>query len=99
MARLQLSKSSLARQAKDLRTFQRFLPSLDLKRQQLMAERAKAVKALEEARAGIDGFRKEVGQKLPMLANMNVDLTDLAKLSKVELGMENVVGTQLRQLG
>ncbi|MDJ0609780.1 MAG: V-type ATP synthase subunit D [Kiloniellales bacterium] len=98
MARLQLSKSSLARQAKDLRTFQRFLPSLDLKRQQLMAERAKAVKALEEARAGIDGFRKEVGQKLPMLANMNVDLTDLAKLSKVELGMENVVGTQLPKL-
>ena len=98
MARLQLSKSSLAREAKDLRTFERFLPSLDLKRQQLMAERAKAAKELEQARAGIEGFRKEVGQKLPMLANMNVDLTDLAKLTKVELGTENVVGTKLPKL-
>ncbi len=98
MARLQLSKSSLAREAKDLRTFQRFLPSLDLKRQQLMGERAKAAKALEETRAGIEGFRKQVGQKLPMLANMNVDLTDLAKLSHVELGTENVVGTKLPKL-
>ena len=41
MAKLQLSKSALAREQKSLKTFQRFLPSLDLKRQQVMAERAK----------------------------------------------------------
>lgn len=98
MARLQLSKSSLAREATSLRTFERFLPSLDLKRQQLMAERGKAAKVLAETRDGIAGFRKEVGQKLPMLSNMDVDLNDLAKLSKVELGIENVVGTDLPTL-
>ena len=98
MARLQLSKSSLARETKSLRTFERFLPSLDLKRQQLMAERAKAAKVLSETHEAIDGFRKQVGQKLPMLANLDVDLTDLAKLSKVELGTENVVGTELPKL-
>jgi len=98
MARLQLSKSSLAREATSLRTFERFLPSLDLKRQQLMAERAKAAKVLAETRDAIAGFRKEVGLKLPMLSNMDVDLADLAKLSKVELGIENVVGTDLPKL-
>ena len=34
MARLQLSKSALSREQKNLATYQKFLPSLDLKRQQ-----------------------------------------------------------------
>jgi len=98
MARLQLSKSALAREAKDLRTYERFLPSLDLKRQQLMAERAKAVKALTESQEDIEGFRREVGRKLPMLANLEIDLPELAKVSNVRLGTENVVGTRLPTL-
>ncbi len=95
MARLQLSKSSLARETKDLRTYERFLPSLDLKRQQLMAERAKAARELAESRRNIDAFRREVGRKLPMLANLEIDLPDLATLKQVKLGTENVVGTRL----
>ena len=42
MARLALNKSSLSKLTRQLGTFERFLPSLDLKRKQLMAERAKA---------------------------------------------------------
>ncbi len=98
MAKLQLSKSALAQEQKSLKTFQRFLPSLDLKRQQVMAERAKAERALAETRREIDRFRKEAGEKLPMLALGEVDLTDLAKLEKVTLGIENVVGTRLPKL-
>ena len=95
MARLQLNKSSLAREAKSLRTYERFLPSLDLKRQQLMAERAKAGQALAETRNEIESLRQQVGRKVPMLANMDVDLTDLAKVTGVELETENLVGTHL----
>ena len=98
MAKLQLSKSALAQEQKSLKTFQRFLPSLDLKRQQVMAERAKAERALAETRREIERFRKEAGEKLPMLALGEVDLTDLAKLKKVTLGTENVVGTRLPKL-
>ena len=95
MARLQLNKSSLAREAKSLRTYERFLPSLDLKRQQLMAERAKAGHALAETRNEIESLRTQVGRTLPMLANMDVDLTDLANVTGVELETENLVGTHL----
>lgn len=95
MARLQLNKSSLAREAKNLRTFERFLPSLDLKRQQLMAERGNAAKALAETRREIEDFGREVGRKLPMLANLDVDLSDLVKITKTRLGSDNVVGTHL----
>lgn len=98
MAKLQLSKSALAHEQKSLKTFQRFLPSLDLKRQQVMAERAKARQALEETRREIQRFRAEAGEKLPMLAIREVDLTDLARLTKVTLGTENIVGTRLPKL-
>lgn len=98
MAKLQLSKSSLAREQKNFRTFTRVLPSLDLKRQQVMAERAKAARALKQTRQTIDTLIQELGEKLPMLANREVDLTDLAKLTNVELETENVVGTKLPKL-
>ncbi len=98
MARLQLSKSALAREQKNLKTYERFLPSLDLKRQQIMAERTRAARRLAETRRAIDACRTEAGEKIPMLASRDVDLTGLAKISDVTLEVENVVGTRLPQL-
>ena len=95
MTRLQLNKSSLAREAKHLRTYQRFLPSLDLKRQQLTAERSKAAKVLAATRKEIEEFRRGAGRELPMLANRDVDLSELVTVTGVELGSENLVGTTL----
>lgn len=98
MARLQLNKSSLAREARNLRTYERFLPSLDLKRQQLMAERAKARRAHVETRKEMDSLATQVGQKLPMLANTDVDLSNLVKVIDARLATENLVGTRLPTL-
>lgn len=98
MARLQLSKSALSRERGNLERFERFLPSLDLKRQQVTAERSKAARRLAETRREIDKSIKEAGEKLPMLANGDVDLTDLAKITDVKLDAENVVGTSLPRL-
>ena len=95
MARLQLSKSALSRETKQLETFQRFLPSLDLKRRQLMAERAKARERLVTTQSEIDAMLRQVGEAVPMLANVNVDLSDLAKVTGVEIETENIVGTRL----
>lgn len=78
-----------------MRTFENFLPSLDLKRQQLMAERAKAARGLAETRREIDAFRERVGRHLPMLANLDVDLSDLVRITGVQVGIENLVGTRL----
>lgn len=98
MARLQLNKSSLAQQSARLRTFQRFLPALDLKRQQLMAERAKARKALQQTRDEIDQLRSHAGRELPMLGNHDVGLTDLVRVEQVVIDYENKVGTRLPKL-
>lgn len=98
MARLQLSKSALSREQKNLKTYQRFLPSLDLKRQQVMAERNEAARQLAQTRREINALRKAAGDINPMLANRDVELTDLARITDVRLDVENVVGTRLPTL-
>ena len=98
MARLQLSKSALSREQKNLRTYKRFLPSLDLKRQQVMAERNEAARQLAQTRREINALRKAAGDINPMLSNRDVDLTDLASITNVSLDVENVVGTRLPTL-
>lgn len=98
MARLQLNKSSLANEVKSLDTYTRFLPSLDLKRQQLMAERNKARVAVAETVSRIGELELHVGDKLPMLANQNINLTGLVQLDHANLGTENIVGTHLPTL-
>ena len=95
MARLQLNKSSLTNQGKSLATYKQFLPSLDLKRQRLIAERNKATTIVEQTRNQITQLKREAADKLPMLANEEVDLIGLVRLTKVHLGSENLVGTPL----
>jgi V/A-type H+-transporting ATPase subunit D len=95
MARVPLSKSSLTQQQRQLKTFRQFLPSLDLKRRQLIAERAKAQSEVAEREAAIARLRDEIGHELPMAANRDVDLDRLVTVRAVEVGEQNVVGVRL----
>ena len=95
MAQLQLNKSSLSNQKTKLKTYQRFLPSLDLKRQQLMVEKAKAQTKLDIYLTSERDLTKRVGTDLPMLDNPEVDLTGIVRLKDYQLTSENIVGTKL----
>ena len=95
MTRLLLTKASLTKQKKQLKVFEEVLPSLDLKRRQLSAERSKARKMLAETRNKLKDLEPEIARELPMLSNQLVDLTDIAKVTGVELREENVMGTRL----
>ncbi|MBU2942567.1 V-type ATP synthase subunit D [Shimia thalassica] len=98
MARLQLNKSSLARQVTQLQSYKRFLPSLDLKRQQLMAERARARTEAKALRTEVDELVQQVGERLPMLAQEGIDLEGLVELDTYDLTEVNVVGVKVPQL-
>ncbi|WP_281994825.1 V-type ATP synthase subunit D [Ruegeria faecimaris] len=98
MARLQLNKSSLAREQTQLKSYERFLPSLDLKRQQLMAERAKARKNVQYLQEEVTRLARQVGEKLPMLAQLGVDLEGLVELKDYRLKKVNVVGVTMPDL-
>ncbi|UUV07138.1 V-type ATP synthase subunit D [Ruegeria sp. YS9] len=98
MARLQLNKSSLAREQTQLKSYERFLPSLDLKRQQLMAERARAREEVDRLEQKVQALVQQVGERLPMLAQQGVVLDGLVALRDYKVKEVNVVGVKLPDL-
>jgi len=98
MAKVSLSKSSLSLQMQQLKSYQQFLPSLDLKRKQLMGERARAQSEQRALDAELAAMGQRVAATLPMLANSDLDLTALVRVEQVEIGRENVMGTWLPTL-
>ncbi len=95
MARLALSKSSLQQQREKLRLFQRFLPSLELKRQQLTAEQKKAVQALAEAERGEERASSSLTGLLPVLGTSEMKLSGLVRVRRLDLAEEDLLGLRL----
>ena len=95
MAKLNLSKGGLQKQRDDLKQFQRVLPSLDLKRMQLMGELKRAQHQLQEVEAEVKRLYQRIAEQLPMLANRDIDVSGLVKVDTIEIGEENLVGVKL----
>jgi V/A-type H+-transporting ATPase subunit D len=98
---LALNKSSLKQQRDQLGLFRKFLPSLDLKRQQLLG-------ALKEARAGLDQVEAEIRQYdglleslYPLLGSVTLatrDLSQLVRIKAARIETENLAGVHLPAL-
>lgn len=95
MARLSLTKASLSKQKQQLKTFEDVLPSLDLKRRQISAERAKAREKLTKTQQQLEELTSAIAKELPMLSNDLIHLKGLVKVTGVDLVQENVMGTWL----
>jgi len=95
MARLSLNKAQMAREAEALATYRKFLPALDLKRQQLMAARADAQARIARAEADLARLIEAIGAEIPMLANRDVALDGLVSVRAVHRGTRNVAGIAL----
>ncbi|KRT54820.1 V-type ATP synthase subunit D [endosymbiont of Ridgeia piscesae] len=95
MARLALNKSSLTRQNQLLKGYREFLPALDMKRRQLLAEQARARAELAQEQARLAEIHPWIAEQLPMLANQGIALDGLVQVERVELAQENVMGVRL----
>ena len=95
MAKVSISKSSLAEQRNQLRLFQRFLPSLDLKRQQLLTEQKNAQQQLAEAEEEIDELTRSLSDLMEPLGAYEIDLSGLVTIDSVIVEEENIVGARL----
>src|SRR6266436_7673553 len=84
MATLSLNKSSLQQQRGKLGLFERFLPSLDLKRQQLTAEYKKSMQILAEAEQGAGKASRALTGLLPILGSATMKLSGLVRMRRVE---------------
>lgn len=98
MARTPLNKAELTRRKRALATYQRFLPSLDMKRKQLLSERQRAREERAEVRRESERLRRTVEQVLSMLAYQPIKVERLVDISEVEIEMQNVVGVPLPRL-
>jgi len=92
MTRLALNKTELARKKRELATYRRFLPSLDLKRRQLLEERSRARADLAELERQRAALREEAGRNIPMLSNRRISVEGLVTVRDVQLGEANIVG-------
>ena len=92
MAKVKLTKTELKAQTDALKRFQRFLPMLQLKKQQLQSEiagivaKAEAVSAKE--RAVREGLNKWVG----LMATDESALDGLVTVKKINTGKANIAG-------
>lgn len=82
-----------------LKRYRQYLPSLDLKRQQLLAEKTKAQKQMRNTQREIDESLRFVGERLPMLADLHIQLDELVTVSNVVMEQENLVGVEVPRLG
>lgn len=98
MARLALNKASLTKLNRQLKAYKDFLPSLDLKRRQLLGEQAKAKQAIATLNQQLIALEPLIANDLLMLSNQEVDLTDIIKVVGVDVVKENVMGTRLPKL-
>ena len=95
MAKIKLTKTELKSQSDALKRFQRFLPMLQLKKQQLQAEiagiSAKADEALERERALRKGLEGWVG----LLATDEALVDGLVRVKSVRTGTANIAGVEI----
>ncbi|WP_129141705.1 V-type ATP synthase subunit D [Modicisalibacter coralii] len=95
MSQATLNKSALSRLERQRDLYKRFLPSLEMKRRTLLAERQQTAAQLAAQRAEIDALEAEVGEALPMLADDDVVLEAPLRIATLRLGDENRVGVRL----
>lgn len=95
MEKLALNKSSLKSQRDKLKTFERFLPSLDLKRQQLMVESKRAQGVLVSTRLAIEETIESIEGLLGLLGGTAMEMPDYVRVKNVSTGEENIVGVRL----
>lgn len=95
MARLAYSKASLSKETTKLKRYKQFLPSLDLKRQQLAIERKKAQQTLRKTEQAIQQCQQKSAEMLPMLADKSIHVQNLVQVKSMEMAEENVVGVHL----
>jgi len=93
MAKIKLTKNELKNQRDDLKRFQRYLPTLQLKKQQLQME----VRGVREEMATLEGniasLEESWKETIPLLSGTDAgDALDLVTVKDWHVGRRNVAG-------
>ncbi len=94
MAKLKLTKNELKKQKESLQRFNRYLPTLQLKKQQLQMEIAKIHRLIEQLSLEIDELRSRIMAWVDVFAE-GAGLTDLVKIEKIDTVEGNIAGIDI----
>ena len=95
MAKIKLTKTELKAQTDALKRFQRFLPMLQLKKQQLQGEIAGIAQKAEETSAKERAVRADLDRWVGLFATDEGLIAGLVKVREVKTGMANVAGVAI----
>ncbi len=95
MAKVALNKSELKTQKDRLKTFKKYVPSLELKRKQIMAELNKGKRELEKLHEEVRDVNIRLKKEYPMLAKSKLRMGQMVEIEEVLVSQENVVGVKL----
>lgn len=95
MAKIKLTKTELKAQTDALKRFQRFLPMLQLKKQQLQMEIAGIVAKSDAVRERENAVRADLDRWVGLFATDTSLLPGLVKVKGVNTGSANIAGVQI----
>ncbi len=94
MAKIKLTKNELKKQKDALKRFERYLPTLQLKKQQLQIEVRKIERVLHEKEAEFERLHELVMKWVAVLGE-EVGLEQLVVVSEVVTGESNIAGVDI----
>ena len=95
MAKIKLTKTELKAQTDALKRFQRFLPMLQLKKQQLQAEIAGIIAKAEDVTAREESLRRSMDGWVGLFAAGEEMLSGLVSVKTVRTSSANVAGVEI----
>jgi len=94
MAKIRLTKNELKRQKEILARLTRYLPTLELKKQQLINEIRTITRQIDQTKAEIEQAEKRIMKWVDVFAE-DIDLKELISVEKIETEEGNVAGIDI----
>jgi V/A-type H+-transporting ATPase subunit D len=94
MAKLRLTKNELKKQKEALKRFTRYLPTLELKKQQLVVEIKKIDEMVKELEVKIGEIEKDLDTWVGLFAE-DVSLESLLKIKNINTEETNIAGIEI----
>jgi V/A-type H+-transporting ATPase subunit D len=95
MAKIKLTKGALKRQRDSLEQFRHYLPTLQLKKQQLQMKITEARKLMQESQKVFNKQVTDISQWAGLLADQNIDLTEWVTPESISLETANIAGASV----
>jgi len=95
MAKIRLTKNELKTQKDGLKRFTRYLPTLELKKKQLLQEIQKIQQEVDRLQAEFARVENEVSQWVAVFADPDVNMDELVVVDQVKTSQGNIAGIDI----